>query len=153
MQGRTYRYMEDKPLYPFGYGLSYTQYAYSDLAFTQEKPDINAGVTVQFTVTNTGERDGMETVQVYVKAKRKGAPNAQLKGIRKVFLHAGERKEISIFLPADAFALYDEQGINRVEAGSYHVYVGGAQPDERSEKLTGQKVLSVAAEVKESFTL
>lgn len=152
MEGRTYRYMHTEALFPFGYGLSYTTFTYGDASLSSVVVGVE-GVTVRMMVTNTGGLDGTETVQVYVKANRTGTPNAQLKGIRKVFLHAGESREIIIDLPASAFALYDAQGINRVEAGSYVVYVGGAQPDRRSEKLTGQKVLSLAAEVKESFIL
>ncbi|MCX4297357.1 MAG: glycoside hydrolase family 3 C-terminal domain-containing protein [Lachnospiraceae bacterium] len=139
MQNRTYRYMENKPLYPFGYGLSYTQYEYSDIAFTEEKPDINAGVTVQFTVTNTGERDGMETVQVYVKVKMVGTPNAQLKGIKKVYLKAGESRQCQIYLPREAFMLYDKNGNNKIAGREYEISIGGSQPDTRSEELTGHK--------------
>ena len=73
-----------KPLFPFGHGLSYTTYAYSEAAFLEETPDVNAGVQIGFTVTNTGKREGTETVQVYVKAKKENTPNAQLKGIQKV---------------------------------------------------------------------
>ena len=139
MQNRTYRYMENKPLQPFGYGLSYTQYEYSDIAFTEEKPDINAGVTVQFTVTNTGERDGMETVQVYVKVKMVGTPNAQLKGIKKVYLKAGESRQCQIYLPREAFMLYDKNGNNKIAGREYEISIGGSQPDTRSEELTGHK--------------
>ena len=78
MKGRTYRYMENEALYPFGYGLSYTTYAYGNLECV--KPfDAQDGITLQVTVTNTGDREGTETLQVYVKAKREGTPNPQLK--------------------------------------------------------------------------
>lgn len=111
------------------------------------------GITVKAVVTNMGSRDGAETVQVYVKAVREATPNAQLKAIRKLSLQAGQSQEITIALPASAFALYDTQGINRVEAGNYHVFVGGAQPDGRSEALTGQKIPPLSVEVRESFVI
>lgn len=82
MKGRTYRYMENEALYPFGYGLSYTTYAYGNLECV--KPfDAQDGITLQVTVTNTGDREGTETLQVYVKAKREGTPNPQLKYVKK----------------------------------------------------------------------
>lgn len=81
MKGRTYRYMENEALYPFGYGLSYTTYAYGNLECV--KPfDAQDGITLQVTVTNTGDREGTETLQVYVKAKREGTPNPQLKYVK-----------------------------------------------------------------------
>ncbi|MGN1181301.1 MAG: glycoside hydrolase family 3 C-terminal domain-containing protein [Suilimivivens sp.] len=139
MKGRTYRYMENEALYPFGYGLSYTEFTYTDVSVSSDVIG-ESGITVKATVTNTGDREGTETVQAYVKADREGTPNAQLKGIRKVTLKPGESREISISLPLSAFALYDEEAVNKVEAGKYLVFVGGTQPDSRSQKLTGRKV-------------
>lgn len=146
MKGRTYRYMEQEALYPFGYGLSYTDFTYMDAAVSSDTLG-GDGIEVKAVVTNTGDREGTETVQVYVKADREGTPNAQLKGIRKVALQAGESREIAIKLPISAFALYDEQAVNRVGRGRYLVSIGGTQPESRSEKLTGKKVavLSVTA--------
>ncbi|MCM1174842.1 MAG: glycoside hydrolase family 3 C-terminal domain-containing protein [Blautia sp.] len=146
MKGRTYRYMEQEALYPFGYGLSYTEFVYTEAALSSAvlKED---GVEVRAIVTNVGSREGTETVQVYVKADRAGTPNAQLKGIRKVTLQAGESREVAIKLPVSAFALYDGQAVNRVGKGRYFVSIGGAQPESRSEKLTGKKaaVLPITA--------
>ncbi len=147
MKGRTYRYMTQEALYPFGYGLSYTSFTYTDAAVSSDVIG-SEGITVKATVTNSGDREGTETVQVYVKADRSGTPNAQLKGIKKVFLKPGESREVSVWLPLSAFALYDENAVNKVETGKYLVSIGGCQPESRSEKLTGSKVtmLSVTAE-------
>ena len=147
MKGRTYRYMEQEALYTFGYGLSYTDFTYTYAAVSSDTLD-GDGIEVKAVVTNTGVLEGTETVQVYVKAEREGTPNAQLKGIRKVTLQAGESREIAVKLPISAFALYDEQAVNRVGRGRYLVSIGGTQPEGRSEKLTGKKaaVLSVTAE-------
>ncbi len=139
MKGRTYRYMEKEALYPFGYGLSYTEFAYTDVSVSSDVIGED-GLVVKAVVTNMGEREGTETVQVYVKADREGVPNAQLKGIRKITLGAKESREVSIKLPLSAFALYDEQAVNRVAAGRYLVSIGGSQPESRSEELTGRKV-------------
>lgn len=147
MKGRTYRYMKNEALYPFGYGLSYTEFTYTDVKVSSDVVGED-GIIVKAVVANTGSREGTETVQAYVKADREGTPNAQLKGIKKVALKPGESKEVSIALPLSAFALYDENAVNKVEAGNYLVSIGGTQPESRSEKLTGKKVpvISVKAE-------
>lgn len=136
MKGRTYRYMENEALYPFGYGLSYTTYAYGNLECV--KPfDAQDGITVQVTVTNTGDREGTETLQVYVKAKREGTPNPQLKYVKKITLKPGESVTEEIHLSSEAFMLYDEKGNFTLEKGAYDIFVGGCQPDARSAALTG----------------
>ncbi len=153
MKGRTYRYMEREALFPFGYGLSYTDYEYEGLTLSPAAAVTREGITLQVTVRNTGEREGTETVQVYVKAERQGTPNAQLKGIRKVTLQPGEAREVIIALPLAAFALYDEEANARVERGSYRIYVGGSRPDARSVALKGRRPLETVAEAKEEFVL
>lgn len=136
MKGRTYRYMENEALYPFGYGLSYTTYAYGNLECV--KPfDAQDGITLQATVTNTGDREGTETLQVYVKAKREGTPNPQLKYVKKITLKPGESVTEEIHLSPEAFMLYDEKGNFTLEKGAYDIFVGGCQPDARSAALTG----------------
>lgn len=136
MKGRTYRYMENEALYPFGYGLSYTTYAYGNLECV--KPfDAQDGITLQVTVTNTGDREGTETLQVYVKAKREGTPNPQLKYVKKITLKSGESVTEEIHLSPEAFMLYDEKGNFTLEKGAYDIFVGGCQPDARSAALTG----------------
>lgn len=136
MKGRTYRYMENEALYPFGYGLSYTTYAYGNLE--RVKPfDAQDGITLQVTVTNTGDREGTETLQVYVKAKREGTPNPQLKYVKKITLKPGESVTEEIHLSPEAFMLYDEKGNFTLEKGAYDIFVGGCQPDARSAALTG----------------
>lgn len=165
MKGRTYRYMKGEALYPFGYGLSYTSFAYekvyaktaSDPSETEERfPDAlengcpgrtDAAVTIHARVTNTGSVAGAETVQVYVKIPGEDTPNAQLKGFRKVRLSPGEEKDVVIALPREAFGLYDEEGQFQIHSGEAFVYVGGQAPDARSETLTGQKVHGLSVSV------
>ncbi|MBE5951133.1 MAG: glycoside hydrolase family 3 protein [Lachnospiraceae bacterium] len=150
MKGRTYRYMTNDALYPFGFGLSYTSYAY-DKAEADKTELADDGIAVKATVTNTGKMAGTETVQVYVKVNREGTPNAQLKGICKVALAAGESKEITVSLPKEAFALYDEEGALRLSEGTATVYVGGHAPDARSTALTGAKLQEITVTVKEEI--
>ncbi len=152
MKGRTYRYMQTEALYPFGYGLSYTSFAYSDVKADKNTLDAD-GITVTATVTNTGKMDGAETVQVYVKVNRENTPNAQLKGLKKVTLAAGESKTVSIKLPVEAFALFDEEGVLRLTEGDTTVFVGGHAPDARSNALTGTKDTEFKIAITESKTL
>ncbi len=140
MKGRTYRYMKQDALYPFGYGLSYTDYTYADAALVSDDIRGEKGVVLQVQVTNTGAVDGIETVQVYVGLEREDAPNPQLKKIVKVPLAAGETKKIEAVLPREAFMLYDEKGEHVLNPGTYHIYVGGSQPDARSRELTKKEV-------------
>ena len=136
MKGRTYRYMTQEALYPFGYGLSYTKFEYSNVKV--ETPNVTEdGVTFYIEVKNIGNCDGKATTEVYVKFQQEGTPNAQLKYIHKVFLKPQEKTTVMITLPQSAFALYNEAGIEMVQKGLYTVSVGDSQPDERSVKLMG----------------
>lgn len=156
MKGRTYRYMKNDALYPFGYGLSYTDFTYGD-AVLSEDIVTKKGVDLKVTVENTGSREGTETIQVYVKAEevheQENIPNAQLKGIAKCTLKPGEKKEVSIHLSAEAFALFDEEARFCVRKGKYYVYVGGQGPDRRSEELTGKSVIRLVLTANEALLL
>lgn len=140
MKGRTYRYMTTDALYPFGYGLSYTSFSYSNVQTDTGKLGEN-GITVSASVKNTGTVAGGETVQAYVKIHRDGAPNAQLKGIQKLHLAPGEEAAVSIRLPKEAFGLYDAEGRLQYYPGEAEIFLGGQAPDSRSRELTGQEVL------------
>ena len=147
MKGRTYRYMEREALYPFGYGLSYTRFLLGPAAVSG-RTIAGAGVDVTLTVENAGAMAGTETVQVYVKAQRPGTPNAQLKALAKIALRPGERGNVTLHLPLEAFALCGEDGTAAVEQGEYALYVGESQPDARSAALTGSapQKLTVSAD-------
>jgi beta-glucosidase len=139
MKGRTYRYMTQDALYPFGYGLSYTDYEYSNVKFGAAS-EVRKGVDIECTVKNIGCYDGTETIQVYIKAKKEGTPNAQLKAVKKVELKAGEEKDITVHLPCEAFTICNENGTPEYINEGYVISVGGSQPDKRSAELTGNKV-------------
>lgn len=138
MKGRTYRYMQNEALYPFGFGLSYTDFAVDRVAADTDRIT-EAGVKITATIRNCGKMAGSETLQVYVKAEREGTPNAQLKALKKVRLAPQEEQEVTLHLPREAFGLCDEDGIRRIHAGRYSVYVGTSQPDTRSRALTGKE--------------
>lgn len=137
MKGRTYRYMEQDALYPFGYGLSYTNFKIEDVMLNEAKLEPGKEIRITLTLTNTGAMKGAETIQVYVKSCLEGTPNAQLKALKKIELDAGESREVDLMLADKAFALRNFQGDLVLEKGDYEVYVGTQQPDHRSRELTG----------------
>ena len=138
MNNRTYRYMKQEALYPFGYGLSYTNISVSNVQLDTAAIG-DAGVQVTATVRNEGSMAGGEAVQVYVKAERDNTPNPQLKAFRKVHLQPQEEQQITLQLPLEAFGLYNEEGQRMLYQGDYTVHVGTSQPDSRSVALTGRK--------------
>ena len=141
MKGRTYRYMEQEALYPFGYGLSYTDFELKDVKTEGSLSEVRNGgtVTVSATLKNTGSLTGAETVQVYVSAPLPGAPKLQLKGLKKLELKPGEERNVQITLDKKSFGVYNEEGERVLPEGVYRVYVGTCQPDARSISLTGKK--------------
>ena len=142
MKGRTYRYMTREALYPFGYGLSYTNFELSDFKVDAEEVLPGHTVTCSVDIKNAGEFAGAETIQVYVKAKIADAPNHQLKALKKISLAAGEQKKVALTLSTEAFGLFDNQGQLVLHEAEYEVFVGTGQPDARSIKLTGKKPFS-----------
>lgn len=124
-----YRYYDKKgiaPLFPFGYGLSYTTFAWDDLRLEQTTLRVGEGLTLRLKVTNTGQRPGWEVVQVYVRdvEARLMRPEKELKGFAKVHLQPGETREVTITLEPDAFAYYDPAAPGWVtEPGAFDILV------------------------------
>lgn len=133
-EGHDYVEMSRKPLYPFGYGLSYTSFEYSGLSISKTG-DAEAEVSV--TVTNTGEMDGDEVVQLYVTDLYASTvrPVKQLRGFRRVHVPKGESVEVHMTLDSDAFALYDRQMHKVVEPGDFRIAVGASSDDIRLETI------------------
>jgi beta-glucosidase len=127
-----YRYYEKKkiaPLFPFGFGLSYTTFTYDNLRLSASAIGPNETLEVQVDVTNTGERAGKETVQLYVRDRqsRLHRPDKELKGFAKVLLEPGERQTVSLTLGRQALAYYDDLAQAWVaEAGVFEVLVGSS---------------------------
>lgn len=143
MKNRTYRYMQNEALYPFGYGLSYTKFEYSNIRLNKDTVQAGEAVEVKATVKNIGNYESDETVQLYLKDVEASVevPRWQLRGIQKVCLKPGEEKEVSFELTARQMALIDNSGKCILEPGDFEVFVGGSQPDSRSIKLTNTEVL------------
>ncbi len=141
MKGRTYRYFEGEPLNPFGYGLSFTSFAYGGLAVSQARPGEDAQAMVR--VKNTGKRAGAEIVQAYIRPLDcpLAPPNPSLCAFTRVELMPGEEKLIELTIPAQSLSVVDESGERVYAADRFELYVGGSQPDSRSAELTGAKPL------------
>lgn len=148
MSNRTYKYMKNEALYPFGYGLSYTKFEYRSITVTEQ---VQAGESVNCTVKvrNIGNVASEETVQLYLRDVEASVevPRWQLNGIRKIFLEPGCEKEVSFTLTPRQMALIDNDGKAVLEPGIFEVYIGGSQPDARSLKLTGTPVQKASFEV------
>jgi beta-glucosidase len=138
MNGRTYRYFRGKPLYPFGYGLSYTKFSYSGLTLPVDAIKAGEPLTVKATVTNTGTRAGDEVAQLYVSFPDiAGAPLRALRGFRRVHLKPGESKKLGFELQPRDLSMVTEQGQIIVAAGGYSVHVGGGQPNTGAASIAG----------------
>ena len=138
MKGRTYRYFEGKPLYPFGYGLSYTTFSYSGL--TLPKSAITAGdpLTAEVKVTNTGKREGDEVAQLYLAFPHvAGAPLRALRGFKRVHLKAGESQTVQFELRDRDLSMVTEEGTPIIAEGKYSVSVGGGQPNTEAPSVSG----------------
>ena len=142
MENRTYRFFQGKPLYPFGYGLSYTHFEYSRPVLESDTIAAGSNAVVRTTVKNTGSVESDEIVQMYLKDVEASVrvPNWQLAGFRRVHLKPGETAEVAFTLKARQMALIDNSGNCVLEPGLFRVAVGGSQPDVRSAELLGTEV-------------
>jgi len=149
LKGRTYRYLEDEPLYPFGYGLSYTSFTYHRLRLSSKVVQADEPLEVSVEVENTGERAGDEVVQLYLKDLETSgpAPICALQGFTRIHLQPGEKRTVSFTVTPRQRAFINDEGKCLLEPGTFRVTVGGSQPDARSEALTGVPVLAEEFEV------
>ena len=133
MAKRTYRYFDGEPLYPFGYGLSYTSFTYSNGRVGNASVAAGGAVTVSVDVANTGAMAGDEVVQLYLTHPGiAGAPIRALKGFQRVHLSRGEKKTVSFTLRDRLLSVVDEAGKTRIMPGEVKVWIGGCQPVTRS---------------------
>lgn len=124
--GKKYIEMDRKPLYPFGYGLSYTEFSYSSLRLSAERIPADGEVTVSFDVTNTGDRDGDEVAQLYVRDFVASVvhPYMEMKGFKRVHLKAGETKRVEFRLGFNELKVLNADYVWRVEPGKFKVMAG-----------------------------
>ena len=130
--------VDNDPLYPFGYGLSYTTFQYSDIALTAPTLTQNGSATAVVTVTNTGNRDGAEVVQLYIRdlVGSITRPVMELKGFEKIFLRAGESKTVSFKITPELLRFYDYDLNHVAEPGEFILMIGGSSQAVKSAKLT-----------------
>lgn len=145
MKNRTYRYMSQEPLYPFGYGLSYGDVQVEEAkvsgAVTRE-----SDIPVEISLKNQGQMDTDEVVQVYIKDLDSdlAVPNYSLCGFERVSLKAGEKKTVEVTVPNTAMSVVDEEGERHIDSRNFKLFVGFSQPDARSRKLTGKEPAEIS---------
>jgi beta-glucosidase len=141
MKGRTYKYFEGEPLYPFGYGLSYTTFEYSNIDVAK-KAKIGENVSVKVRVTNSGDVAGEEVVQLYLKDEVASTPRPkwQLEGFQRIYLKSGESTIVEFELTPRQFSIIGAEDKRVIESGDFTIFVGGAQPGEKERNTVSAKV-------------
>ena len=143
MKGRTYRFLEKAPLYPFGYGLTYADTEITDLK--AEPVDYHAlpenGIKIEAVMTNRSAIVVEEVVQIYVHIKDSAneVPNPRLAAFQRVTLKPGKEQSVELTIPKAAFAVVNEKGERCFEGSGASIYAGFGQPDERTRELTGKE--------------
>ena len=137
MKGRTYKYMDAEPMYPFGYGLSYTNFDYSDIKLSQDKVKKGKSLEASIKVTNTGEVAAEEVVQLYISDEETSveAPKYQLFGVKRISLEPGTSQQINFEITPEMMELVNEEGGRILEKGAFKVYIGGSTPSKRNIEL------------------
>ncbi len=142
LQGRTYRYMTKKPMYPFGFGASYTSFEYSGMKLNNATIKAGESVEVNVNVKNTGRVDGDEVVQLYITDSKASTvvPRWALKDFKRVGLKAGESVTVTFKITPDMLELVDDEGNHIIEPGEFIIITGGCSPGERGEELGAAKL-------------
>ncbi|WP_320128320.1 glycoside hydrolase family 3 C-terminal domain-containing protein [uncultured Sphaerochaeta sp.] len=139
MENRTYRYFLEEPIYPFAYGLSYTRYEYSDLVIESQA---GVGLQISFAINNVGKVGGEEVAFAWCHTPDKDAPiHPVLCGFVRVFISAGETTFAKIHIPYDRFSVVSDDGTIRSVSGPWDLWVGGHQPNELGNFLSGTKTI------------
>ena len=150
MDGRTYRFMTDDPLYPFGFGLSYTSFAYSGIRVEQESLTAGSTARLSVTLTNTGSTASAEVVQCYITDLEASvrAPRLSLCGIRRVFVPAGSSVDVTFEVPPAAMELVLDDGSRAIEPGRFRLTVGSCSPGSRGAELGAPEPATVDFQVR-----
>jgi beta-glucosidase len=148
MANRTYRYFKGKPLYGFGYGLSYTTFAYSNLKLSTSTLHAGDNLTVEADVKNTGKLAGEEVAELYLTPPHtEVSPNQALSGFTRVQLSPGQTKHVTFALDPRTLSQVDDKGVRAVTPGSYRLILSGAQPSEASSSQTAHFTIEGTSEL------
>jgi beta-glucosidase len=140
MANRTYRYFEGDPLYPFGFGLSYTKFDYSHLKLSKTKIKKNEPVTAEVTVTNNGKMKSDEVVQLYLTHQSgPDVPLYSLKGFKRISLLPGASEKVQFIITPDMMKTVNEEGQSVLNSGQVKINIGGSLPSQKSEELGAAK--------------
>jgi beta-glucosidase len=150
MNGRTYRYMAEEPLYPFGFGLSYSKFEYSDLQLETQTPTLGDFLHLSLTLTNSGASDSAEVAQLYLSDLQASTivPFHHLIGFERVFLKAGETHVLKFTVTPEMMSFYNDDGKLTLEPGQFRLEIGGCSPSKRGQELNAPKPLVAVFEVK-----
>ena len=134
LKGRTYRYFQGKPLWGFGYGLSYSTFKYGPVKLSASTLKAGDPITASVTVSNTGTMSGDEVVEAYLKTPQENGPIHSLVGFDRVTIGPGASKEVVLKIEPRSLSSVDDQGNRSILAGKYILTLGGAQPEETKAK-------------------
>ena len=145
MKGRTYRYMEHKAQYPFGYGLTYGDVSVTDAGIRDGEADAKEGMIITAEAWNDGAYATDEVLQVYVKCTDSvhGAKNPSLCAFKRIHLEPGEKQSFELPVSGSAFTVVDDEGVRKVDGKEFVFYVGCSQPDARSVELLGRAPVEI----------
>ncbi len=150
MKGRTYRYITEEPLYPFGFGLSYSRFEYSDLKLDQTRITSGDSLHVSLTLKNVGGCDSAEVAQFYLSDLQASSavPFHHLIGFERVNLKAGESRELKFTVTPEMMSFFNDDGKLTLEPGEFRLEVGGCSPSQRGQELGAPKPVTANFEVK-----
>ena len=150
MKGRTYRYMTEEPLYPFGFGLSYSYFEYSDLQLDKTDLALGDSLNISLTLTNCGDRDSAEVAQFYLSDLHASTivPLHHLVGFERVMLKAGESRSMKFTITPEMMSFYNDDGKLTLEPGEFRLEVGGCSPGQRGQDLGAPEPVTAVFEVK-----
>jgi len=149
MNGRTYRYMTEEPLYPFGFGLSYSKFDYSELQLDKTNLTLGDSLHLSLTLTNCGDSDSTETAQFYLSDIHASTivPLHHLIGFERVMLKAGESKTLKFTITPEMMSFYNDDGKLTLEPGQFRLEVGGCSPSQRGQELGAPKPVTAVFEI------
>lgn len=149
MKGRTYKYMNEDPLYPFGFGLNYTNFTYGNAKTSSTEISKGESITVSVTVTNSGDLTSDEVVQLYISDLKASVdvPNFSLGAVKRITLKPTEFKEVTFEVAPKLFEMVNLDGERIIEPGDFRIYIGGSSPMKKSFELGAPKMAEVLVTV------